>query len=211
MALQSVIFDNTVFNFFAKINCVNLHRLMPSIISDSILVPSEILSEIEGLGIAHPQYQSKVFYWTDQIRQNYFFKHCTTYDSVVFDLVKSKIDKGEADAVAQSQKTGVRLFITDDKSCLPFINENYNNIRTFSTFFLIALADIQGILPDYEKTIYEFHEVISYASFNSKTKKTHKAKLRYEYSEALRYLGISLDKKIVSKKTSLDTIFKKFL
>lgn len=210
MALQSVIFDNTVFNFFAKINCVNLYRLMPSIISDSILVPGEILGEIEGIGITFPQHQNKIFYWTDQIRQNYFFKHCTTYDSVVFDFVKSKIDKGEADAVAQSQKTGIRLFITDDKKCLPFINENYNNIRTFSTFFLIALADIQGLLPDYERTIYEFHEVIQYNYFTKKTKKIHKAKLRYEYSEALRHFGISLDKKIVSKKTSLDTIFKKY-
>jgi predicted nucleic acid-binding protein len=208
MSLQKVIFDNTVFNFFVRIESANLFHITKSIITDSVLVPSKVLEELESLGSLDENYMQKILYWTDQIKQNYFYQFCSSYDSIVLDFLSGKIDKGEADAIAQSLKTGVSIFITDDKNCLEFIEDNYSHIKSYSTFFLISLADVHGLLPDYEKTVAEYHKIIGFNSFRKITKKLHLQKIRYEYIEAMKYLGINKDKKLISQKTSFLTILK---
>lgn len=213
MSLPGVIFDNTVFNFFVRFKSIELQNIVRNIVREGVFVPQEVLNEMEFemelFGKNNPEYQSKIMYWGEQIRANNFFKLCNTYDRIVFDFVKSKLDKGEADAVAQSQRIGIKYFITDDRKCLPFINDNYKDIKTNSTFFLLSLADIIGIIPDYDSVFYEYHQLIMYDKFNKVTRKEHKARLRSEYKLAMKHYGLAHDSKLISTKTSVDTILRR--
>ncbi|MBI4649089.1 MAG: hypothetical protein HY738_21490 [Bacteroidia bacterium] len=206
--IPKAIFDNTVFNFFVRFSCADLSNIVRTIISNGVFIPLEILNEMEKIAIDYPEYQSKIFYWSDQIRRNRYYKLCTTYDAIVYDFVKSRIDKGEAEAVAQSQKTGIRFFITDDLKCQPFIQEHYPSIKTYSTFFLLSIAEINGLLPDYKKVFKEYHQILNYQKFGISKKKKHKAKLRFEYTEAVKNFGFPYNKKEISEKTSVDKILK---
>lgn len=211
MLLNKAIIDNTVFNFLVEIQSVDLENIIRSVISDYILVPGEVLVEMERrIPSAYPHYQPKILYLSEQTRRNNYFKLCTSYDGFIYDEVKRFIDKGEADAIAQSAKTGVRLFITDDKKCQPFISEKYSHIKLHSTLFLIMIADASRLITneDYNKAFAEYHQIRGYHSFKSEKKRQHKAFLRKEYTSALQYLGFSHDKKLISQKTSVDTILR---
>ena len=58
-------------------------------------------------------------------------------------------------------------------------------------------------LVDYNKAFAEYHSVINYNNFNSKTRKQHKARLRFEYNEVLKMYNLHFDKKRISKKQVL--------
>lgn len=207
MALTRVIFDNTVFNYFLKIQSVNLESLCRSLIKEYVLIPTQIVVEMERLALKEPYYKSRINKWIDQSYRKNFYRYCDTYDLVIFDNVRRILDQGESGAIAQAEKTGVRWFISDDIKNTPFITENYGNIRVKSSFFLIALADISGYLPDYNKVLIEFLKIRKYSYFKSKRKQFKKL-LRDEYTEALKLYGLPYNKKRISEKTSIDTILK---
>ncbi|OFX59612.1 MAG: hypothetical protein A2046_05265 [Bacteroidetes bacterium GWA2_30_7] len=208
MALDSVIFDNTVFNYFLRLKTVNLELICRSLIKEKVLIPSQIVVEMERLAQIEPQFLPKINKWIELSYRKSFYQFCDTFDSIIFETVSKKLDIGEAGAIAQAEKTRVRWFISDDIKNLPFITQNYNNIRVYSIYFLICLADISGLLADYNVVIKEFLAIRKYSYFNSKTRKQFKASLRYEYTEALKLYGISYNKKLISRKTSIDTILK---
>ncbi len=208
MALKSAIFDNTVFNFMARMNSINLYLLTKSLFQERVLVPSEILTEMELLSY-RSHYKARITQWADNIRSKRFYEMCNSYDPVVLEFARSIIDKGEADAVAQSKKTGVSVFISDDFECLPFINQNHGYLRCYSTYFLLSLADVQDLLPNYEIVLSEYLSLLRYSNMREKARKELKGRMRFEYQEALKVYGLENDKKRISKKTSLDTILKK--
>jgi len=211
MLLNKAIIDNTVFNLLVKIQSVDLENIIRSVISEYILVPSEVLIEMEQrIPHAYPEYQPRIMRLSEQTRANNYFKLCTSYDGFIYDEVKRFIDKGEADAIAQSAKTGVRLFITDDKECQLFILGKYSHIRLHSTFFIIMVADVSGLIrpEDYNNVFVEYHKIIKYEQFKSTTKREHKAFLRKEYASALEYVGFRNNKRVISNKTSVDTILR---
>ncbi len=208
MALKNAIFDATVFNYFLKITAVDLEPIVRSLISEKVLIPSQVVSEIEVLMHLEPKFKAKINRWIDLSHRRSFYHYCDTYDSIVLALIREKLDEGEAGAIAQAEKTKVVWFISDDYKNSEFIWENYRNIRLHSTFFLIALADISGLLKDYEKVIVDFLRVMKYEKFKKSKKKNLKTLIRSDYIEALKLKGLRLDKRLVSKRTSIDTIFK---
>ena len=207
---QKVIFDNTVFNYAVRLRSFDLLRISRYLINGNVLVPAAVFEELERF---NPDYflenKIRILKVKETIARGGFFQYCTDFDSIIHDTLIRRIHRGEADAVAQSEKTKVNYFITDDTKCCPFINANYPNVKTFSTFFLLCAADLMGLLVDYNKAFAEYHSVINYNNFNSKTRKQHKARLRFEYNEVLKMYNLHFDKKRISKKTSVDTILRK--
>ena len=206
MALETVIFDNTVFNYFLKIHSVNLERIVRSIIRDKVLIPSQIAVEMEQLGKKKLDFQSKINRWLDMSYRKSFYHYCDTFDSIVFDNVKKELDIGEAGAIAQAEKMRVSWFISDDIKNISFIEKNYSHIKQHSIFFLIALADVLELLPDYKSVLKDFLRVRGYKNFTSSKKRQLKALIRSDYIDALKLEGLNYNKKIVSQKTSLDRI-----
>jgi predicted nucleic acid-binding protein len=199
--LSKAIFDNTVFNYIIRLQSVDLSNIVKLLIQE-VLVPQTIVSEMEGWG-ENPKYAARIGFYTNQIRRNQFYKFCTSYNPVILEEAQRHIDKGEADAVAQSDKTNVLLFVTDDKACQDYIKDSYPNIRLHSTFFLIALAHFQGLLPNSEAVLQEFHQINKVENMGAKSQSTYRKMLRSEASEASRLLGFSFDKKQISFLTSL--------
>jgi len=209
MALDSIIIDNTVFNFFLKIQDIDLSNILRNIISGKVLIPSEIVHEMNNIAIKHPEYIEQLESFKNQIESNFFFIHCHSYDSMVLEFAKEHIDKGEAEAVAQCVKRRIQYFITDDTKCLPFISNNYQGININSTFFLIAIADLHGLLKDYKKVFREYHRILNYTKMRPSKKKEHQQKLATEYTKAMNLFNLTENTEFVSRKTNIEKILAK--
>ena len=199
--LSKAIFDNTVFNYIVRIKSTDLSNVIQSLVQE-VLVPQTIVGEMEDWG-ENPVYAAQIGYLTSQIRRNQFYKFCTTYNPIILEEAQKHLDKGEADAVAQSDRTNVLLFISDDTKCYAHIKATYPNIRLHSTYFLIAIAYFQTLLPNAEAVLQEFHQIMQVSKMRSDTQRTYKAMLRREATEALKLLGFTYDKKRISFFTSL--------
>jgi predicted nucleic acid-binding protein len=205
--LNTVIFDNSVFGYFVEIKKVNLEIIVRNLIQEKVIIPSHIISEMEPLAIREPKIQKCI----NQAYKKQFYHFCDTFDLITLDFLRGKLDKGEASAIAQANKRQIPYFISDDIKNLTFLKENFSHIRQYSTYFLIALADVSGLLPNYEDVLAEFALLRCYDKFSAKTKKGFKIMLRNEYEAALQLkFGNNYNKKICYKKTSIDTILKQF-
>ena len=211
MALSKVIFDNTVFNYMLKVKSVNLDIIFRSLISEHVIIPSQIIAEMENYANFEIKFKSKILKWIDQSHQKNFYLYCDKFDSVILDNILKKLDRGEAGAIAQAEKIKVFWFISDDYKNIPFVKQNYEHIRQHSIFFMIALADILSLLADYDKLMVEILEIKDYKNFKISAKKDLKSLIRRDYIAAMKHLGIREDRKKVSIKCSIDTILKKNL
>lgn len=199
--LSKAIFDNTVFNNIARIESADMYIVFQSLLQE-VLVPQTIVAELENWK-QDPLFAARIGYFTSQIRRNQFYKFCTSYNPIVFEEAQRYIDKGEADAVAQSDRTGVLVFITDDKLCQGHIQAEYPNIRIHSIYFLIALAYLQNLLPNAEEVLREFHQLMYVTKMKPTTQRKYREMLRRETVEALKVLSFPQDKKQISLLTSL--------
>ena len=210
MSLDSIVIDNTVFNFFLKIEDLDLSHILRNILTGSVLVPSEIVNEMSKMKFRHPEHIPKLESWKSQIESNYFFKHCHSFDSIVLEFAKKNIDKGEAEAISQCIKRRVPHFITDDTKCIPFIIKNYVDIRINSSFFLIAIGDISGYIKDFEKTVYEYHRLMRYGKMNARKKNTYQKKIESEYRQALRLYSLPNNEELISNNTNIERLVRKY-
>lgn len=111
MIFESCIFDTTVFNYFAKLKCVDFEIICRALILKKVLVPSHIVVELEKFN--HPtdaEQNLKIVTWINEIPTNTFYHYCDAYDILVFEEVRKRLDIGETAAIAQARKgvfTGV--------------------------------------------------------------------------------------------------------
>jgi len=194
MTRIAVIDNNVLANFF-DIGRIDLLLLCRNIF-EYILIPEKVKSEIGNyknnnkLPVERERFISKLD------THHGFFRLCTTYDRItlMFLSTKKNIHQGEAEAIAQATKRNVNIFLTEDKDCIKFIDNQYNNLQHFDTLFLIALLDIQQYITLEEYKI-ALKQLKTKHGFNSKM-------LRISYTKAIRFLDIPLNKKIISNKTS---------
>lgn len=199
--ISKAIFDNTVFNYIVRIQSTDLSNVVQSLVRE-VLVPQTVVAEMENWA-QDPIVAARIGYFAGQIRHNQFYKFCTSYNPIIFEEAQRYIDRGEADAVAQSDKTQVLLFITDDTRCREHIKTEYPNIRLHTTYFLISLAYFQALLPNAEAVLQEFHQIMQVKKMKAATQKKYRATLRMEATEAMKMLGFTFDKKKISYLTSL--------
>jgi predicted nucleic acid-binding protein len=209
MGLDTIVIDNTVFNVFIKIQKANLSNILRNVISGKVLVPSEIVNEMNAMQDKYPEYISQLESLRNQIARGAFFMHCHSYDSTVLEFAQEEIDKGEAEAIAQCRKRRIKYFITDDRKCLPFINKNYQDVHTNSSFLLISLADLHGLLPEYETVFIEYLKVIGYSKMGLPKKAEFQIRINTEYKLAMQMLGVNADEKFIKNKTDINTILNK--
>ncbi len=206
MALDSIVIDNTVFNFFLKISDIDLSNILRNTITGKVYVPSQIFNEMSDIQKKYPNYLHKIEKLKNQITENYFFIHCHTYDSVVLEFSKKNIDMGEAEAISQCVKRKIPYFITDDFKCLPFILKNYNHIKIYSSFFLIAIADLHGLINNYNMVFKEYNKISSYNKMNSSKQKLHQDRIENEYKKAAQIYSISISNELLVDKTNILTL-----
>lgn len=206
MALDSIVIDNTVFNFFLKISDIDLSNILRNTITGKVYVPSQIFNEMSDITKKYPDYLYKIEKLKNQITENYFFIHCHTFDSVVLEFSKKNIDIGEAEAISQCIKRKIPYFITDDFKCLPFISKNYNHIKIYSSFFLIAIADLHGLIKNYPMVFNEYNKISNYKKMNSSKQKLHQDRIENEYKKAAQIYGISINNGLLIDKTNIGTL-----
>jgi len=206
MALDSIVIDNTVFNFFLKITDIDLSNILRNTITGRVLVPSKIVSEMEKIALKFPEHSVDVQKLQNQIVKNNFFIHCHSFDSIVLEFAKKHVDEGEAEAISQCIKRRIPYFITDDFKCLPFITKHYADINVNSTFFLIAIADLHGLIRNYKQVFKDYHAIIQYAKMRHTKKSEHQKRLISEYNKAAKLFGIKLTEDKLNVKTNISKL-----
>jgi predicted nucleic acid-binding protein len=206
MALDSIVIDNTVFNFFLKISDVDLSNILRYTITGRVLVPSKIVGEMENIARKFPEHSVAVQKLQNQIIKNNFFIHCHSFDSVVLEFAKKHIDKGEAEAISQCIKRRIPYFITDDFRCLPFITKHYTDINVNSTFFLLAIADLHGLIRNYKQVFQDYHNIIHYSKMRTTKKSEHQKRLIDEYNKAAKLFDIKIIKDKLDAKTNISKL-----
>lgn len=198
------IFDTTVFNIAAQIGCCDIISLAAAYLFQEILVPQEVKNELAQYPIIHePTAGIRIQSYIQKIEKpsKEGLKLCQTLEPVVFALLESKVDRGEAEAIAQAEKVITKFFFTDDAVCKKELKADYEHIGFYSTLHLISLLDVGGWLPDYTTTIQQY---FSYRKLpeNPKNKKKELQHFREEYERAIRHFGIAQTKKELDGKTS---------
>lgn len=127
-----------------------------------------------------------------------FLSICSKYDTISLVILKTTegIDAGEAEAAAQHKTVNSRFVLSDDKKFILGLKKADPHIKVIGTIHLIAWLDISRSILDpkeYFKIVYKRIQ------FDSKM-------LRTAYKEIYMILRIPIDKKLLSKKTSLKTL-----
>jgi predicted nucleic acid-binding protein len=127
-----------------------------------------------------------------------FYRLCNTYDSIVMITVQNYkgIDKGEAEAYAQSKKVDAHLIISDDKAFNKSLKQLDSGVRVYSTLHLICWLEFSGFISNWNDLIKEIYQL---RPFKSK-------ELREAYLEVSEKLGLAVDKKKMGTKCSLSKI-----
>jgi len=194
----AIIDNNVLANFFdiERIDLLNKCRN----IFEYILIPEEVKEEIEKYRKNNTIPSLRVNFLSKLNADYGFFRLCTTYDPItmMFLNTEKNIHKGEAEAIAQAFKRNIGILFTEDKACINYIEENYSYIRHYDTLFLIALLDLQGYLTfnEYKDVLKELKNI---HGFNV-------VMLRIAFIKAYQFLGLPLNKKNISQKTSFSKI-----
>jgi predicted nucleic acid-binding protein len=127
-----------------------------------------------------------------------FLSICSKYDTISLVILKTTegIDAGEAEAAAQHKTVNSRFVLSDDKKFILGLKKADPHIKVIGTIHLIAWLDISRSILDpkeYFKIVYKRIQ------FDSKM-------LRAAYREIYMILRIPIDKRLLSKKTSLKTL-----
>lgn len=186
MKKEAIIDNNVLVNLFST----DLLHILASCFS-RIYIPTEIKNEFEKV----PEINRQNF--IHRINSDYgFYRLCDTFDPIILNFVVNKIHKGESEAIAQSYKRRIPIFLTDDSDCIDFIKKNVLNIKCYTTLTVLALADITGFISNQKEVVNKLYKIHKFKSCD----------LRDSYNFAYTELGVYLNKKLISKKTSLKYI-----
>lgn len=142
-------------------SCLKLQRrgydIFPalSLLAESVLVPLEIKAEIERINT--PEHRPEVinnFLNNLEVVEDGFFKLCTASDLLLLTELETKIDKGEAELLAQAQKVGVYWIWIDDFRAVKKIESSYTDFHFHNIVTIVQLLELRGLLP------YPFEEMM---------------------------------------------------
>lgn len=205
MFQRSAVFDTTVFNYLARMYtpAFDFSLILSTLLPGGVFMPETVAKELQVFS-NDLKYQKKILNWINDAQENKFFKYCTDRDHVTHDFLKKILDAGEADAMSQCIQKQSSWFITDDHEAVKKIKKyNFNVVPTYSTFYLIALADVNGLLPNYYEICKSYYQIIGFENFGVPKRKLHLQRIRAEYTAALKCMSFKIDKKVISKKTNI--------
>lgn len=206
---RRIIVDNTLFSYFLQITTVDLFDILRNLSFLQVLIPETIRDEQLNNPLSSPEQAAKQNTWLDQIKADAkaYFKLCQEKEDLVYLLLLDIIDAGEADAIAQSSKTNSTIFISDDAKFQENLDKagytGYKPPHIYSSFFVLAYADVSGLLSedDYKNAFLELQKSLMGANVWGKTRKAEFIKkCKFEYAEAMKYKGFSPNKKLINAK-----------
>ncbi|NOZ36066.1 MAG: hypothetical protein GXO80_12310 [Chlorobi bacterium] len=184
-----IIIDNDSLVNLTGLEEFNIYNLLRNIFTQ-ILIPTEVKKEYEKCLEKEPKRR----FVLERLRPNEgFWSLCTRYDSYsnVFLFKHKGIDKGEAEIISQSEKTGEQLIISDDVKFKAACENLHKNVRIYNTLFVLAILDIHSYLND---SVNVFKKLYKNRQFKHND-------LIEAYNQASKELRIQSKKVSVSKKT----------
>lgn len=207
---DKLLLDCTCLTHLSRLKTLPYFKL-GDLVKDHFLIPEQIVLEFEKFcsdqGHLYP-IARKLFVAIENSRK---YRKCPHLEPVIYSELRSLVDQGEAEAIAQLRRLGANLFISNDTLAQKAIFEsNYSDIRFYSTFYLIALADVSGFLPDYDQVVYEYFDLLKVHNMRKDTRLALFKQMRFEYLEALRRKGINPKNKNSKGKTNFSKIYMRF-
>lgn len=98
-------------------------------------------------------------------------------------------------------KRRIPYFITDDFRAMRYISEHYPHIQMNSSFFLISVADIHGLISDYNRVFASYCRIMAIETLSTYKKCEFWKRIRREYSKAAKLYGIPLSESKLFEKT----------
>ncbi len=186
---SKIIIDNDCLVNLTGLERFNVFSLLRNVFSQ-ILIPVEVKNEYEK----YLEKEPKRIFILDRLRPNEgFWSLCSISDSYSTDLLlkHNGIDKGEAEVISQSEKTGVNVIISDDTKFKTAYNKLNKNARIYSSLFLLALLDIHNYLNSPVDIFKELYKIRPFKHSD----------LKEAYNQASAELQISFEPVKISRKT----------
>ncbi len=143
---------------------LNVFDLLPNLMPYA-LIPQKVVCEVE----AHSPEMERPndFQWFINnvgTNETSFFRLCTASDSVILqELIKlPKVDGGEAEAAAQSNKIAVNWLLIDDKKCLPQLQKVFPDFHFHNSLTLFSILEQTALLPNPEEAFAQLNKVYNY-------------------------------------------------
>lgn len=179
MQLKALI-DNDVLVNFSDLKerfDLDIFRLLPNLF-ENILIPVQVKDEFEKNAEYNP---SRNLLLASLAIDTGFMRLCPNFDEADFNLIQTTkgMHRGESGAVAQSNKTNIFIFITNDKSCTEVIKNQYPHIHCMNDLFIFALLDLHGYLQNQEDFFEKYKQISG----------IKKEKLQLAYKEAREFLN----------------------
>jgi hypothetical protein len=204
--MNAALIDSTALSYFADLNDVmerlgargfDVFNLATNLIP-KLYVPVRIQTEFAKLGTL-PVHGAVL----DRIqRSRPPFTLCLHRDPFTAAFLSSEkiqgLDAGEAEAISQSDRLNVRLFITDDIACVRAIEKYRPVIRCVNTLVVLAALDLSGYFAERDVVFG------AYLSLYQKPKGSSPSTLlRNAYLAAASRYSLAIDKKTLNRKSSV--------
>ncbi len=187
------VIDNSTLVTLTKLHHLSIFSQL-SYLFERIHIPLKVKEEYSDEFLLKKEPVRKIL--INQMRLNSgFLSICTDYDTISLVTLKTTkgIDPGEAEAAAQHKKIFSQFVLSDDKNFIAGLQLADRHIKVLGTLHLIAWLNTLEIIPDTVEHLKLIHHRIQ---FNS-------TMLRSAYVKIHQQLGIPINRKLISKKTSL--------
>jgi len=184
-----IIIDNDSLVNLTQLSKFNIFNLLRSVFKQ-ILIPEKVRIEYEKQRLKEPQRE----FILKKLRPNEgFWALCTRYDTLSSTLLYGykDIHEGEAEIISQSEKTGIKLIISDDIRFKNACNKLNKPVWIYNTLFLLAVIDLHGFIQDDTSIFAKMY----------KTRPFKHDDLIFAYKEAARFFGLALKPFKISRKT----------
>jgi hypothetical protein len=194
MHKREIIIDNSALDIICSIKVIDLTKLIKNIFSKAY-IPTEIESEfsrIDRIPIERIKFLEQLDF------ENNFFVRCSTIEPISHALIKGvkNIDPGEAEAYGQHKKLIHTWILSDDYPFVKEIAKFDKSVKIIDIPYLFAFLDVHQLISNWNECIKQY---------NNK-RRCSSVKLRAAYQSVINDLGLPIEKKKISLKTSLSKI-----
>ena len=201
--LGKVILDNTVLNISIAIKSFDFFDRIAAFSMQPFLIPEEIFQEANKPAF-HKKNPEKIANLLAEVEAGTGrIILCTSVDELLLSELKTIIDQGEAEAIAQAEKISSNTFISDDskaiKRLLQFKKSSKGSLvspsfQMFSSFYLLALLHISALITDheYESAKAEMYGIRKWEKMRLGRQNDYFKTLCVEYTQAAILMGVNI-------------------
>lgn len=208
---DKLLLDCTCLTHLSKLKTLPFFKL-GDLVKDHFLIPEYVVIEFEKFCNDQSHLYPTATKLALAIAAERKYRKCPHGEPIIYEELKALVDPGEAEAIAQINRIGANLFISNDlRARKKLIETNYSHIRFFSTFYLIALADVYDILPNYPSAVEEYFSLLMVENMTKSKRLAFFEQMKLEYLEAIRRKGFYPSTKENEAKIKFNKAFNQFL